>query len=119
MSADQVRHVLQAYRAAPPGAPLAPLGNHAGFSGARLWRVSAAGGDLCLRAWPEAGPPPARLEAIHQLMHHAREAGLTFVPAVLRTPRDRTCVEHAGRLWDLTTWMPGQASFHARPTHAR
>ncbi len=101
------------------GAPLVPLGNRGGFSGARLWRVSTAAGPLCLRAWPEAGPSPERLRAIHALMDAARRAGLDFVPAVLHTAAGQSCVEHAGRLWDLTAWLAGHADFHERPTRQR
>jgi Ser/Thr protein kinase RdoA (MazF antagonist) len=74
---------------------------------------------LCLRAWPETGPAADRLRVIHHRMEAARQAGLEFVPAVLRTGSGETCVEHAGRLWDLTAWLPGRADFHARPTPRR
>jgi Ser/Thr protein kinase RdoA (MazF antagonist) len=52
-------------------------------------------------------------------MHSAREAGLGFVPKVMTTVRRTTWVETADRLWDLTTWMPGRADFHAYPSRAR
>jgi homoserine kinase type II len=52
-------------------------------------------------------------------MEAACEQGLTFVPVVVRAASGRTWVERGGRLWDLTTWMPGTADFHARPTPAR
>jgi Ser/Thr protein kinase RdoA (MazF antagonist) len=28
-------------------------------------------------------------------------------------------LEHAGRLWDISTWLPGSANFHAQPSAAR
>jgi Ser/Thr protein kinase RdoA (MazF antagonist) len=49
----------------------------------------------------------------------ARSAGLPFVPAVFPARSGLTWVEHAGRLWDLTTWLPGEADFHQRPSPAR
>ncbi|MCI0463490.1 MAG: phosphotransferase [Gemmataceae bacterium] len=110
--------VLREYPALFAG-ELLPLGNRGGFSSARLWRVGSPGGAWCLRAWPESGPFPERLQAIHRLMEAPRAEGLTFVPAVLRTNSGRTWVEHAGRLWELTTWMPGRADFHDCPTPAR
>jgi len=113
------REALQSYPSLSVNAALVTLRNYSGFSGARLWRIKGLGGDLCLRAWPAAGPPPANLQGIHRLMDRAREAGLDFVPTVLRTCQGGTWVEHAGRLWDLTTWMPGAADFHTRPTRAR
>ena len=51
---------------APHGA-LQPLGTHSGFSGARLWRVGTAMGDVCLRAWPFT-QDPVHLDLIHVLM---------------------------------------------------
>src|SRR5262249_27772772 len=46
-------------------------------------------------------------------------AGLGFVPEVFLTRHRRTWVETAGRLWELTTWMPGRADFHQHPSAAR
>jgi Ser/Thr protein kinase RdoA (MazF antagonist) len=100
-------------------APLVALGNRSGFSGACLWRVGMAGQALCLRVWPEGGPSPTYLHKVHRLMDRARQAGLAYVPVVMRTPVGESWVEHASRLWDLTTWMPGVADFHALPSHAR
>jgi homoserine kinase type II len=119
MSLDQAAYtVLRHY---PPGgrAALIPAGNHGGFSGARLWRVASPAAPLCLRAWPESGPPPQRLQGIHALMELARGAGLEFVPAVCRSAAGTTWVEHAGRLWELTAWLPGEATFHDQPTPQR
>jgi homoserine kinase type II len=45
--------------------------------------------------------------------------GLSFVPAVFPTLCGITWIEHSGRLWDLTTWLPGSADFHKRPTLTR
>jgi homoserine kinase type II len=95
------------------------LGNSGGFSGARLWRVRATLSDYCLRAWPPGNPAPDRLNWIHELMGKARTAGLEFVPSVGITAQGTTWIAHAGRLWDLTTWMPGRADFRDRPTSAR
>jgi homoserine kinase type II len=107
--------VLRRYPCHGAGAAPVALGSCGGFSGARFW--SAAG--LCLRAWPPPGPAPERLRWIHDLMAWARRAGLAYVPAVERTADGQTWVQHEGRLWEVTTWMPGRADFHARPTAAR
>jgi Ser/Thr protein kinase RdoA (MazF antagonist) len=112
------REVLTCYALAG-GVAVAALGNRGGFSGAGLWRVEGGPGPLCLRAWPPAGASPERLRGIHRLMGHARRSGLDFVPAVLATGGGDTTVAHAGRLWDLTTWMPGRADFHERPLPCR
>jgi Ser/Thr protein kinase RdoA (MazF antagonist) len=112
------RAVLECYPAS--GTVLVALGNRGGFSGAGLWRAEGVAGPLCLRAWPASGPTPERLRWIHQLMEEAaNRAGLPYVPSVFHTREEQTFVAHAGRLWDLTAWMPGQADFRARPTEAR
>lgn len=102
----------------PKGGPVA-LGNRGGFSGARLWRIDGAAGAYCLRAWPSGDPAPQRLHWIHGLMKAARGADLEFVPAIAATEDGRSWVTHAGRLWDLTSWMPGRADFQEHPTPAR
>jgi homoserine kinase type II len=111
--------VVHEFPVAGERARLLPLGNRGGFSGARLWRVDSPGGSFCLKAWPPSGPSRERLDSIHRLMGLARGSGLAFVPAPARTGSGSTCIEYQGRLWDLTTWMPGQADFHTRPTAAR
>lgn len=94
------------------------LSNHGGFSGARLRRCTAGGTDYCLRAWP-AGTPRGLLRFLHPLMASALHQGLNFVPTVHRTTAGSTWVEHQGRLWELTAWVPGRADFHSRPTPGR
>ncbi len=113
------RLVLSRFAGLPPAPRLVFLGNRGGFSGARLWRVESAAGPFCLRAWPAGGMTPDRLARIHGLMQAARQAGLDFVPAVVRAADGMTWVEHAGRLWELAAWMPGRADFHDQPTSAR
>lgn len=102
-----------------PTLSLTSLGNRGGFSGAKLWRCHSRDADFCLRCWPDA-TTTAQLACIHQRMIEASEvARLSFVPRVLRTRKNTSFVEHLGRLWDLTTWMPGDADFHRDPTRAR
>jgi Ser/Thr protein kinase RdoA (MazF antagonist) len=105
--------VLQQFPAVPADIPVA-LGNRGGFSGARLWKVAS----LCLRVWPEQ-VSPVRLSFIHKEMIRAAAQGLEFVPKVHATRPGSTWVEHDGRVWDLTTWMPGVADFENNPTNAR
>jgi Ser/Thr protein kinase RdoA (MazF antagonist) len=113
------RQVLDHYGLPAVEATLIALGNAGGFSGARLWRVEGADGAFCLRAWPPGGVTPQRLQTLHHWMGVARQAGLFFVPAVLSKGRGSSWVEMSSRLWDLTTWMPGRADFHAQPSRAR
>jgi Ser/Thr protein kinase RdoA (MazF antagonist) len=113
------RGILRHYPSALYPTSCKALGNHGGFSGARLWRIESAAGPLCLRAWPPGDPSAQRLGFLHRLLISAREAGLSFVPALFRTGDQSTCVDHAGRLWELTQWMPGRADFHGCPRPAR
>ena len=110
--------VLREYPALRAGRPV-PLGNRGGFSGARLWRVETVAGPFCLRAWPPDAPAVQTLRTIHDWMQAAARAGLEFVPAVLPAADGATWVEHAGRPWEVTGWLPGRADFHDRPTPAR
>jgi Ser/Thr protein kinase RdoA (MazF antagonist) len=110
------RRVLTRYPL--PSASPRPLGNHGGFSGARLWRVEAGGAAFCLRAWPPGDPAPERLRWLHALMAAARGAGLTFVPHVVPAG-GATFLEDAGRLWELAAWLPGRADFHQHPSPSR
>ncbi len=112
------RWVLNQYPVAGACRDIVPLGNRGGFSGARVWRVETAAGPLCLREWP-VDVSFESLNEIHRLMALARTHGLPFVPAVLPTGAGTTCILRDRRLWDLTTWMPGQADFGDNPTLLR
>ncbi len=94
-----------------------PLGNHGGFSGALLWRIETLAGTFCLRAWPPGFPSKEQLQVIHRLMLEAHELG--YVPSVHKVAGDPTCVEEGGRLWELTTWLPGLADFQSHPSVER
>jgi Ser/Thr protein kinase RdoA (MazF antagonist) len=98
---------------------LVSLGKRGGFSGARLWRIETTAAAFCLRAWPTDGPTRARLQQIHDWMVSAVHAGLNFVPRLLAGDTGKTSIDHAGRLWELSDWLPGKADFHDRPTPAR
>lgn len=114
-----VPHVLAYYDVFTLRPPCHALGNHGGFSGARLWRMEGVAGNWCIRAWPSADPSPERLDWIHRLQGLARAAGLSFIPTVCPTRSGATWVQVAGRLWEITTWMPGQADFSQRPSAKR
>lgn len=118
LSPDQAVGVLGHYPALRDSG-LVSLGHCGGFSGARLWRVETAAGAFCLRAWPTDGPPAEILRAIHHRMRAATDAGLEFVPCVLTNAAGTTVTLHADRQWEVTSWMPGRADFHERPTPVR
>lgn len=100
------------------GATVIPLGNHGGFSGARLWRVSGPMGECCLRAWP-LGTDPLWLAETHRLIDQACAAGLPFVPRIERTRAGQSFVPLQDHLWEVASWLPGTADFHRRPAPGR
>jgi Ser/Thr protein kinase RdoA (MazF antagonist) len=109
------RPVLSHYPAAVAGLTWAPLGPGDGFSRAAVWRGEVGGEPaFALKAYPP-GYPADRLAAVHRWM---KLAPLPFVPAVVPTADGRTVVEHAGRAWDLTAWMPGAPAV-GRPADAQ
>lgn len=121
MSAEDAARVLAVCRAfevqVPPEA-VEPLGDAGGFSGARLWRVTAEEA-WCLRAWPIEGPTETELATIHNLMGKAAET-LPFVPRLRRQGKTgRTWVAEYGTLWEMATWQPGRADFHEQPSLAK
>lgn len=112
---DSARFVLDRFPLPDGSLSLTPLGNRGGFSGALLWRCDGRQASYCLRAWP-TGTVPQQLSALHALMRRSRDRGLPFVPALFAARCGATRVEQEGRLWEVTSWLPGQADFHARPT---
>src|SRR5262249_7125138 len=77
-----------------------------------------SGGLFCLRAWP-VGMATDALTHLHRLMAQARGCGLDFIPVIHPADHGVTWTEHGGRLWELTSWMPGIADFSANPSQQR
>jgi Ser/Thr protein kinase RdoA (MazF antagonist) len=111
--------ILDCYPSVAGSRTIHSLANHGGFSGALLWRIEAGGLLFCLRAWPSRQSDATRLEFVHKLMRRARSGGLEFVASVIATSDGLGHISHAGRLWDLTEWLPGRADYHATPSAAR
>jgi homoserine kinase type II len=96
-----------------------PLGSAGGYSGARLWRLAAPRGPLCLRRWPPEHPTPERLQYIHAVLRHVGRSGIALLPIPVTTVTGETFVGHAGHLWELTVWMPGRADYRDDPRPER
>lgn len=90
---------------ARPSAEPEPLGNAGGLSGAQLWRFPAGRGPLVVRAWPPEGPTRQTLERIHQWIERAGR--VTFLSVPLAALDGRTVQQEAGRLWEVSPWLPG------------
>ncbi len=115
---DPPPDVLQRYPALP-WRDVHFLGNRGGFSGAQLWRLATSTGDYCLKAWPVDGATAEHLTWILHMLRAARQAGVDFVPQALATSAGSSVVVSGGRLWDVSTWLPGAADFHEHPSAAR
>ena len=100
-------------------ASIEALDNAGGWSGSRLWRLKDVSGcELCLRRWPAEHPTVERLRMIHAVLGLvAFELPIVAVP--LRTTDGKTFIEQGGNLWELTTWRPGAADYHANPSRVR
>jgi homoserine kinase type II len=110
--------VCRRYGPSFPPHSLVFLGNHGGFSGARLWRGQGPLGPFCLRAWP-ASTTADRVLFCHRLMSHACGKGLEQVPTVFTAVDGASVVEEAERVWEITAWLPGQPDFRAAPSIVR
>jgi Ser/Thr protein kinase RdoA (MazF antagonist) len=115
---EPLAQVLAAYPAVLRSANVVPLGNHGGFSGARLWRLDTIAGSFCLRAGAPA-ETRAHFQQRHALMARARAPGLTFVPTVLTASDGSSVIEIGPQCWELMEWLRGAADFHSSPTLAR
>ncbi len=91
------------------------LGAAGGFSGARFFRLSTPRGPLCLRRWPQEHPLPNRLEFIHAVLWYAEQEGFDRVPVPVETTARTSYVHHAGHLWELAPWIPGEADYLRDP----
>src|SRR5262245_45087471 len=105
--------ILAAYPAAVVRHSWVPVGG--GFSGASVWKGTAADGSaVALKRWP-ANYPADRLRTIHGWV--AAVGLISFVPHVLSTRTGDTVVETADGVWDLSIWLPGEPDRH--PSEAR
>lgn len=118
------------------------LGNHGGYSGASLWRVAgtetatALGlGDCklssspiryCLRLYPFEAVDSVgsdsesikRAHWIHQILEQCIENGFESeeIPLPIRNRQGETLTRIGSNVFELTSWLPGQASFWQAPS---
>jgi Ser/Thr protein kinase RdoA (MazF antagonist) len=113
------RLALAAYPAEYRSGAVEDLGSAGGFSGARFWRVTTAGGIFCLRRWPREHPAPERLEFIQAVLWHVDREGFGLVPVPVETRTHAGYVRSGGYLWELAPWMPGRADYLQHPSPAK
>lgn len=114
MDSSALHEVLRHYELGLIG-ELKPLGNAGGFSGAQLWKIASDRGKLCLRLWPHPYPDAQRLGWIHQVLAQAADKNVP-VAAPLLTRSKESFVSCRNRLWELSPWIPGEASFNSAPS---
>jgi Ser/Thr protein kinase RdoA (MazF antagonist) len=119
MNPNEHLDVLERFLPRIRGGRVEKLDNVGGFSGALFWRVATLNGPLCLRRWPSESLTSEGIALIHGVLQHVARQGFTLVPVPLVCQGGQTFVAHAGHLWELAPWMPGQADFHANPKPAR
>ena len=93
-----------------------PLGSADGFSGAEFWRITVGDTVYCLRHWPREQPSEQRLRWIHAVLQHVQGRGIHYIPVPLQNRRQHSYVKKAGRFWEVTKWLPGEANYHASPS---
>lgn len=98
---------------------LEPLQSAGGFSGARLWRIEAPGGDYCLRATSAEQVEPRRLAGLHRLLSFTVGRGIEQCPAPVRRSDGATFSRRDEWVWQLERWMPGVADFSDHPSSVR
>ncbi len=112
MFADaQIEPVLAHYGADCQPTQIDRVGPGTGFSGAKIWRLTAPRGRLALRRWPNEHPDSERLRFIHDVLWHVAFGGIDFVPAPIRTRRGAGFVESDGHRWELAPWLAGAADY--------
>lgn len=114
MSSELLREIVGRWFADTRSLSIRPVANGDGYSGARLWKVSASDGTYCLRRWPADGPSSIVLDQVHRLLVHLAATHPSLVSEPCCTPAGSRWIEAAGRRWELSPWLPGAA----RPAHA-
>ena len=114
MTISEIQCLIRQFPIALNAARIEPLGNAGGFSGARLWRLSTRSGTWCLRRWPKEYRRD-QLEFVHQVLRYAGRQGCQIVPIPIAALDGSTYLARHGYLWELTEWLPGEASGEHAP----
>jgi aminoglycoside phosphotransferase (APT) family kinase protein len=106
--------VLARYGLAVVGLRWVPVGG--GFSGASVWRGEDVSPVFALKAHP----PDVPLKHVRQVHTWVIQvAHLPFVPAIIPAADGSTAIAAAGRVWELTRWMPGEPELRREPSPDR
>jgi Ser/Thr protein kinase RdoA (MazF antagonist) len=95
------------------GATIQPV-VRAGYSGARVWKVDYRGQAFALRRWPRAVTAD-RVIGIHQFQDWLAHGGVPVPRTVGAMATGQSVLRQDDAQWELATWMPGEAIYHAHP----
>lgn len=115
---QSVRRILQQYGLQADTYQIEALGNYGGFSGALIWKiVDPSGQRLCLRRWP-VSHQAQRTEFVHHVFRQAIRQGFDqqLLPLPLQTMDGADYVKIGSSLFELTRWLPGDASYWSAPS---
>jgi Ser/Thr protein kinase RdoA (MazF antagonist) len=92
-----------------------------GFSGAGVFRITAASGIWCLRRWPtgDSGLPEGRIRELHRWLAFLAKEGISKVAVPVASNTGSTVVSTHGSQWQLEPWLPGVADFRQHPSDVR
>src|SRR6187549_4117478 len=102
----EILRVLGNWSVTSHGADVTRVLSSEGFSGAVVWRVEAGGRTFALRKWQKR-MDVQRLQRIHKYQSRIAELGPPVIPRLEPTVSRSTIALSDGRLWELSTWMPG------------
>ncbi|MEZ6093497.1 MAG: phosphotransferase [Pirellulaceae bacterium] len=90
-----------------------------GFSISTIYQISDSnrGSLFCLRNWGDNAIAATRLNWIHERLKDLEQ--FSFIPNVQKTSHGESYVQKNEQLWELTTWVPGTASFNLAPNSFR
>jgi homoserine kinase type II len=96
---------------------VAPAGQ-SGFSGARVWQITADDGQQ-YSVKQLTNTPPDHLAWIHRVMSHTLICDCDFIPAPQRTQDGMSFHQTPDGLWEVCRWVPGAADFCENPSDDR
>ncbi len=79
----------------------------AGFSGAKIVRVSADGEVYALRGWPIPSLPKQRIQELHRYLSFLKSHGLPVSVPYTCLQNHESLIQNNGFLWQVEPWLAG------------
>lgn len=123
MTEPDVRAILAEYDEFVGARPDEIIAAPTGLSGAEVWQLRFGSTYYCLRRWPGEvdASRTARVSWIHRVVARTAAAGFEHLAVPRNTKSGRTWTEHAGHIWEVAPWLPGEACLQEKssPTRVR